>query len=494
MSREYQSLGRSTQSSLVAAAAVGVAASAALCASGRYIEGAAAAAVMLLLGFIFSARVSVEAILISWFAASPVASFFIRFPTDRSIVTFNRAAIAVAILLLLFRRKGDAAQERLTASAFEIAWLLLSVIAFASAITRSNDLTYALRIAVDSFFLPLAVFHLARHHFDGRGRGRQLVVGAIATAFFLFATGLYELLTGANIFQYKGSELVREWELRVNGPFASDSSYAIICLLFAIFLLAAPRLFNIRFDLATRIIYWCAVGASIAAALFPLFRMVAVALVVSLAFFKLSTARKVREGEKSEKSLSPLHLFISSPLQWAGLALLAIAIWAITFGPYSIERRLTDPRSAYGRLATWESAASLALDNLVIGVGLANYTDAFHAKYNFRGEIKLEVMETRAADSPHSNLLWILAELGFPALALYTVANLSLLLMGYRAARRANNVREQTAAACFIALLIAYWLPGLTLASGYYSDLNMYFFFMLGLLSNKNLVSGKATD
>ena len=49
-----------------------------------------------------------------------------------------------------------------------------------------------------------------------------------------------------------------------------------------------------------------------------------------------------------------------------------------------------------------------------------------------------------------------------------------------------------TAAAAFIALFVAYWLPGLTLASGYYSDTNLYFFFLIGLLSNESLVSGSS--
>jgi hypothetical protein len=457
----------------------------------------AAAVITIGAGFILSIGVSVETVLVVWFATTPIASFFARFPTDRSIITFNRAAIALAVVMLLARRRDKDVRERAVVSGFEVAWALLSAVALVSALTKSNDLAYAMRIAVDSFALPLVAFHIARYHFDARWRGAQLVTGAIAVALFLLATGAYELFTGSNLFQYKGSEIVREGAVRVNGPFASDSSYAIISLLIAIFLVAAPRVFDVKMDAPARLIYWCAVGAAIAASLLPLFRMVAVALVISLALYKIATLNR---GEKaglrprrgnpnlSQITPSPSPLFRFSPfLAWAGLALLAIAIWAVMFGPYSAERRLTDPRSAYGRLATWESAASLALENPATGVGLANYTDAFHEKYNFRGEIKLEVMETRAADSPHSNLLWVAAELGLPALVLYAAANLSLLVIGYRALRRPAGRGARAAAACYVALLVAYWLAGLTLASGYYSDLNLYFFFLLGLLSNEEI-------
>ena len=30
--------------------------------------------------------------------------------------------------------------------------------------------------------------------------------------------------------------------------------------------------------------------------------------------------------------------------------------------------------------------------------------------------------------------------------------------------------------------MIVYWVPGMTLASGYYADLNLYYFAMLGVL------------
>ena len=99
------------------------------------------------------------------------------------------------------------------------------------------------------------------------------------------------------------------------------------------------------------------------------------------------------------------------------------------------------------------------------------------------------MLDTTAADSPHSNLLWVAAEMGVVAFLLYVIANAYLLLVGWRALRRAQSVRARAAAAAFIALFVAYWLPGLTLASGYYSDVNLYFFFLMGLLSNPSLTA-----
>jgi len=145
--------------------------------------------------------------------------------------------------------------------------------------------------------------------------------------------------------------------------------------------------------------------------------------------------------------------------------------------------RLTEARTVYGRLATWQAAAEIIIDNPVIGVGLANYAAYFDKSHYYSDEDPEEVLDTRAADSPHSNVLWIGAELGVTGLVLYLAANIYLFSIGWRALNRATTSRQRAAAACFLAILAAYWIPGLTLASGYYSDLNLYFLFLLGFLS-----------
>jgi O-antigen ligase len=159
--------------------------------------------------------------------------------------------------------------------------------------------------------------------------------------------------------------------------------------------------------------------------------------------------------------------------------------WLVTMAPSTSGRRLADPRSAFGRLATWQAAAEIALENPAFGVGLANYPDYFDASHYYSDEAPEEVLDTKAADSPHSNLLWIASELGLPGLALYVAANLYLFLTGWRALKRAADQRQRIAASCFLALVVAYWIPGLTVASGYYSDLNLYFLFLLGALSTQ---------
>ncbi|MFL6215278.1 MAG: O-antigen ligase family protein [Blastocatellia bacterium] len=450
--------------------------------------------------------VSVEGLLIFWFIASPVASFYLRFPLDKSLVTFNRGVIALAVFLVIAKAWTQPAQAGLksrtvfTATKFEIAWAAVAAIALVNATFLANDFTYALRLAVDTFGLPLLVFHLARYHFDARGRSGALLLAAAALAWCLFATGAYEFLTGTNLFPYKGSELVREGERRVNGPFAADSSFAIICLFVFVLLQAAPALFRLRMDRAARFFTTGALIAAAAAVLLPMFRSAAIALVACWLIVRVAAKRIAASPHRPiapsphrrvfsrRVAVSPRRSFRISASVIALMMLAVIGIAAV--GLLSSNKRLTNPRNVIGRLATWESAAAITADHPLFGVGLSNYQWAFDQRYFWSDQEADELLETAAADSPHSNLLWVAAEMGVFAFLFYVVANAYLLLLGWRAWRRATTRSAKVAAAAFIALFVAYWLPGLTLASGYYSDTNLYFFFLVGLLSNESLVSG----
>jgi len=403
--------------------------------------------------FLF-ADASVSTILVAWFVATPIASFFIRFP---------------------YKGEANPARAaRFKATPFELAWALLSVAALVSALLKSHDIGYAGRIAIDSFCLPLFAFRLARAHVIGRAHLRWLTLGVIAVAFFLFATGAYELATGADLFAYKGSRLVRAGELRINGPFAADASYAIIALMLFLFLRAAPEALSVRFDRTSRLFYEFALAAAAIASLLPMFRTIAVALLASWMIVEWA-------GGKA------LTINRSRPIvgRWLIAALIATTVLAATVAPAFFSRRLTDPSNALSRVATWEAACAIALEHPLFGVGLANYEDSFRARYNWEDESVEKVMEAQARSSPHSNVMWIAAELGWAMLALYLIASVFLARMGWRAIGRAQSGAQRTAAACFLALLVAYWIPGLALTSGIYSDLNLYFFFLLGVLSNR---------
>jgi O-antigen ligase len=197
-----------------------------------------------------------------------------------------------------------------------------------------------------------------------------------------------------------------------------------------------------------------------------------------------------REEEKPPCTPAPLRPRIKSAsvqklrLVAAFAIIIVLGIMAITFDTSALGQRLVSLRNLYGRLATWEAAAGITLDRPFFGVGLTNYNDYFEKKYIDEDRPAEAVLDARAAPFPHSNFLWVAAELGLFAFALYVAANIYIFLMGYREFIKAKSAEGRAAAATTLAIAAVYSIPGLTLASGAYSDLNLYFFFMIGLLLN----------
>lgn len=429
-------------------------------------------------------------LLIFWFALSPLASFYLRYPAERSLITFDRLILALAAGLILFKwynqTRSDGLHQSIVATKFEITWLLLAVVAVLSASGMSNNFGTAAKTAIDAFLLPLLVFRLARYHLDLGDERRLLLIAAMFLGFAFFITGAYEMVTGANLFAYQGSAIVREGEIRVNGPFSSDSSYAGISLLITLFLLAAPKILRVKMDGSAQFIYLCSLGAALASCLLPVFRTIALALALCWAGFEV-LKRWGRESKADSKfnASEKMPLKSGNALILAGVFLIAILTCGVIFISLLSADRLTSFYNVYGRLATWTAAVKIVAENLTTGVGLNNYRDYIDLKYQTADQLEDAVGEIRAARSPHSNLLWIAAELGICGLALYLAANVFIFLPGYRMLRNSRTAQQRIASACYLALAAAYTMVGLTLTSGAYSDLNLYFFFLLGLLSRE---------
>ena len=458
----------------------------------------AAAALVLAQGSRWQLTRVFELWLVGWFVASPLLSFYVRFPSEKSIFTFDRIAIGTAVLMLLIAyvreprlTEADLPARVFSLTPFEISWMILSVVALASALAKSNHLGFAGRTALDAFTLPLLAFYLARRHLDPEACRKALFLGAAALALFLFATGAYELVRG-DLFQVKGSELIRGQETRVNGPFATDSSFAIVSALLAIFLRAAPRAFGLKLRGPARLLQFIAVMAAVVASLLPAYRGVAIALLVAWATYEAGVAGMLARRPRGRPGLRKHAVFGARTLALGGaLALILAAI--VASSPALFERRLISPGNLFSRIATWEGAVRVARDNPLFGVGLWNFTEHFDTYYHNDWSPLEVALDTRITPGPHSNLLWIASELGLTGLIPYLSANLFLLLMGIRAIRRPVSSREQAVAACYLAVLVAYWVAGLGLVSGIYSDLNLYFFFLLGLLSRVVTDKGAAS-
>jgi O-antigen ligase len=416
---------------------------------------------------------SVETLLIVWFVGTPLASFVVRFPMDRSIVTFDRIFLLAAFITVAWRQ-GQTGLRNLKITAFEVGWAALAVLAMTSALLKSHDIGGAVRIAFDSFWLPLVAFCLARHYFKLDSNARLILACAMALGIFLAGTGVIEFATGQDLFQYKGADLFRAHERRVNGPFASDSSYSIISLISMIFLIQAPRAFSLKLDASATIARYFSIAATVVGTVLPLFRGTVMAIVACWFTVKLAW-----RGANIPKKQQP-------SARWGSVYGVVISVLALSAMGYldlgAVSSRLTDPHNLVGRLSTWNTAFVAMVDNPGFGVGLNEYKSYFHETYYIEDDPVGVALDAKAVDSPHSNFLWIGAELGIPALLLYSFSIGNLILISVRGLKRS---RSAAAAVCSLALIVAYVVPGIELTSGYYSDLNLFFFFLMGLLASR---------
>src|ERR1041385_4468771 len=102
--------------------AAGLACAAALSAEGNYGDAAVLTVVAVGIAGSLATAATVQTLLLIWFVTTPVASFLIRYPLDRSVITFNRVVfgflVAIALLEPLGLRLTDDEHSRGLATRF----------------------------------------------------------------------------------------------------------------------------------------------------------------------------------------------------------------------------------------------------------------------------------------------------------------------------------------------------------------------------------------
>jgi O-antigen ligase len=420
-------------------------------------EWTAAALAATAAGAVALALRSPDALFGLWIAATPWASFVLKWPDERSLVTFDRVvvvAIAAGYLARARRERGPLPAPGL----FELAWAAFAAVALASVVTHAEAKGLALRTAVDAFAMPLVLFYALRAGFDV-ARGRAAVFwGAIVLALALPWVGLYEFVAARDVMVWKGASIFRTGIVRANGPFATDNSYAIVAALAGLFLLWLPSAMGLALDRTARLAHRVAVASALGAACIPAFRTIMGAIVTALAL-PYALAGRVRTLARAA--------CVGILVLVAALPVLVPLSRTATF-----RDRISDPSSAFSRAATYLAAIDVVEDHPLTGVGLTNYHSYFERKYGTAWYVDVEAVADVGAESyPHNNVLAVWAELGTVGVFFYLLASIALAGVAWR--RRAVGA---------LALMVAYWIPGMTLQSGYYADLNLYYFAMLAVL------------
>jgi O-antigen ligase len=280
-------------------------------------------------------------------------------------------------------------------------------------------------------------------------------------AIYVAAIGFVEFKTGQDLMPANtGVFLVEETGLnRVNGPFATNNSFGLVGLITLLLLVFLHRCIAKQMSGWQRLLHGVGFVAALATAVMPLFRsiLVTLVLIVMLEFYKTKKAA--------------IRVTVIAALILGAASLL----WFKNFAPDMFEYRVSDPSDVYARIAQQKQTLEMFSANPINGVGWGNYIDAAYnfSDVSFRG--------VYSVGSAHNTLGAILAETGTLGFVSCIAAQFFLLRSFWRLRRR--GTQDALLASDFgIYAFLAYWITGVSLSSGYYSDINMWYLFVIAVL------------
>jgi O-Antigen ligase len=400
-----------------------------------------------------------------WVACFPYCYYFASFPRGRPIFTVDRALILLLVIdMLLVSRRAFAKVPLLRdvrISAY--LWALYLIVCFTSLAWHAPPhILDFYRLVVEGLMMPALLGLYAITLFPII---RDLKVTHVCICFLMIGIATVagsELVMGRNLLPSNGAS--ESWVqandfriIRVDGPFENSGVLCLVGTFGFFFLIYVRQLIGTSFGKSQRWLHVLGVWASIAAALMPMNRSMVVALLVCACVDYFA-----------RKPLIPRQIW-----NYIFAVLVLFAVINKLLFPSVFEDRITRPENVYQRVAQDIQTLKVVGDHPLMGVGFNLYreTVAGDAKYSvhFRG--------FDAMDIPHNSLFSVLAEEGLTGFLLYTGAQLSFVLAMWKL-RRVNPLGWRV----FLYCVLVYTIYGLDVGMAYYSDLNLFYMFVLGVL------------
>jgi O-antigen ligase len=411
-----------------------------------------------------------EGIILLWMAIFPLGYYFLSFPREASVFTLDRMAVLIAFtgLFLKFRTLFTIPRALCWVGG---AWLTFAAIA-AITLGKSANAVYAARYLIDAFLLPLILAFCVVAGFEVRHR-----LSAIHTAFCVSSTicaavGGAEIFTGQDLLPVQNSAMFYAGGIpRPNGPFAAMDQFALVGALSFFFLLFLRAALGAELTTGRRILHMIGRTAALGTALMPMFRSVAITLLLTLVIDTF--------WEQKIKGRA-----------WR-IMLIASSVVLILIAPLFLPNMLIEDRGAsdnfYGRVAQLKQSFRVFTDHPALGVGFLNFQNSVEGEPSY-----VESYEgVSSLDSPHNNLTQVLAETGLLGFIAYVLSQVFIFRAMWQLRRFSGSGR--LASKFFLYLFLSYWITGLTESSGY-SPLNLVYLFMIAVLYKYAMTSPRPAE
>jgi hypothetical protein len=397
-----------------------------------------------------------------WVAVYPYCYYFFSFPTERSIFTVDRALLILLVIDIVavsrHVREGVPLTRDVRISGY--LWALYLLVCFLSLAGHPpSDVLPSYRLLVDGMVMPgvlglytIRYFHLVQDL-------GKLHVGACILGLGLFITGLFELITGVDLLPWNGSEpMFTDTRLRrADGPFEQQIVLSMVAILAFFFIIYLRRLMPQNISAWRALLHGAACLASLGAALLPLnrglvFALVPIAIIDSCSRYRLISRRT-----------------------WTAFfaMILLTAIGTKLVSPRLYEDRVSSPDNVYQRFAQHQETLRVVREYPFFGVGLGLYYDVASRNPQYMAKWK----GIPSMNVQHNVLMTVLSDQGIVGLLLYASAHVFLI----RAMWRIRRVYPPGWLA-FLYCLLVYMLIGLDFATAYFSDINLFYLLILGII------------
>lgn len=397
-----------------------------------------------------------------WVAVYPYCYYLLSFPAERSIFTVDRAFIILLVIEMLIASRQSFTPAPLTRDVRISAylWGLYLLVCFFSLSQHapSGPLPYY-RLLVEGMLMPALLCLYAMRYFPLLKDLWRLHACACILGLGLCITGLIELTTDIDLFPWNGSEpMFTDTHLRrADGPFEQQIVLSVVAILDFFFIIYLRRLMSPRISPWRAVLHRAGWLASLGAALLPMNRGLILAL-VPIAIIDSSSR----------------HRLISRRTWMTFFAMILFAtVAAKLLDPQLYDDRVSSPDNVYQRLAQHRETLRVVREYPLFGVGFGLYHDV--ATRNPQYMARWNGIESM--NYPHNALMTVLSEAGIVGLIFYVGAQVFLV--------RAMWVLRKTYPPgwlAFVYCLLVYVLTGLDYATVYFSDINLLYLFILGVI------------
>jgi O-Antigen ligase len=398
---------------------------------------------------------------LAWVAVYPYCYYFLSYPTERSIFTLDRAFIVMlAIQMFVVSRHAAVVPLMREVWISGYLWGLYLLICLLSLAGHPpSEVLPSYRLLVDGMVMPAMFGLYAMRYFPLLRNFQKLHICVCILGIGLCISGLVELTTGVDLFPWNGAdpEFTDTHVRRADGPFELPAVLSIVAILAFFLIVYLRQLMPRRISGWRTLLHRTGAIASFAAAVIPLNR----GLVFALAPVAIIDSC-------SKNRLLPRRF-------WAalfGLILLG-AMGARLLYPRLYDDRVARPDNVYQRLAQDRETLRVVREYPLFGVG-------FNLYHEFTSRDPRYLARWKGIESmnfPHNVLMTVLSEEGIVGLLLYVLAQAFLVRAMWR-------IREVYPGGwlVFLYCVLIYAINGMDYATVYYSDINLFYIFTLGIL------------